>query len=368
LIPVNRPKLEPIDVKAVIATLEDNWISGDSKPVKDLETNLASKLGTSQAICLTNGSAAIDVSIEALDLAQGAECIVPTFTIISTVSNLARSGAIIKLVDADPKTWCMNTEDALNELTENTRLIFPVHTYGLPVDMDPILSASQDKDIFVLEDAAEALGLKYREKYCGTIGDAGIFSFYANKIVTGGEGGAVISNNNEFANRIRYLKNLCFEDERYVHRELGWNLRMPALSASMINSQLERLDHLALKKRDIGLLYRELLKGHPWLSFQEDVTDYAVNNYWVFGILLNPDCPFNAKELQTKLLSMGIETRRFFCPMHLQPALKSVIAQAGKKYPVSENLWYRGLYLPSGLGNTESEFQQVSEVLWGLVN
>lgn len=367
MIPVNRPLIEESDRKSVIRALDETQISGQSDPVKVLEKKFRNTLSTRYAIAVNSGTNAIDLAIEALGVQPGDECIVPSFTIISSVLQIIRRGAKVILVDSDPETWCMNLEQGLNLMTPKTKLIMPVHIYGLPVDMEPIIENAKVNNTLVIEDSAEALGLKYKNKFCGTIGDIGTFSLYANKIVTAGEGGVVITDNEEFAQKINSLRDLAHTDERFVHQELGWNARLGGLAASLASSQMDRLDELILLKKSIGNQYLQSLENHPWLTFQKSKTSYAENVYWVFGIVLNDESPLDAKQLQSKLKIEGIETRRFFCPMHLQPIAEKNQLISKFEMKVSNRLWDRGLYLPSGLGNRSEEIEKVVETLWKLV-
>ena len=368
MIPVNRPLIDSSDLESVTRALSDTFISGETPPVSEMEAALSKATGTSQSIAVSTGTTAIDLVIEALNITPGDHCVVPNFTIISTVSNLLRKGADIEFIDADPETWSMDASAAAAAIRTDTKLVLPVHIYGLPVDMDPIIAAANGTDAFILEDAAEALGVKYKGNPCGSLGHAAIFSFYANKIVTGGEGGAITTSDENLALNLRSLRNLAFTDERFVHENLGWNARISGLSAALINSQLKRLDSLILKKQLIAKKYLEGLSGHPWLTFMPDKTPYSENAFWVFPILLNSDSPFNAKDMQSKLKSLGVDTRRFFCPMSLQPVVSNYLKVTAGHHPVSTGLWDRGVYLPSGLGTTNDEIETVTSVLWKLAN
>jgi perosamine synthetase len=367
MIPVNRPIITTEDIEAVKNALTNTWISGETPPVRELEENLANRIGVAYAVAVASGSTAIDLCIEALEIKPGDQCIVPAFTIISTVSNLMRKGAKLTLVDSDPVTYSMNSQVAAELIEEDTKLIMPVHIFGLPVDMDPVIEASNKHGTFMLEDAAEALGVKYKERNIGSLGNAAIFSFYANKIITGGEGGAVTTNSEKFANSLRSLRNLCFRPEqRYVHTELGWNARYSGLSATLVNSQLSRLDSLIEQKKRIGKMYIDGLSGHPWFSLPPIATSYSTNLFWVFGVVLNDECPFDASEFQMILRNKGVDSRRFFCPIHLQPVAKNFDIQIPEPLVYSEMLWERGLYLPSGLGNTDEEVSKVISLMWEL--
>lgn len=368
MIPVNRPFISEEDIQSVTESLRRTWISGDTPPISNLENTLKDILGVSDVVAVSNGTTAIDLAVEALDIKDGDECVVPTFTIMSSVANLLRHGAKLTVIDSDAETWSMNANIAADAITEQTRLVLPVHIYGLPVDMNPIMNRVAGSSTFVLEDAAEALGVDYNDRHCGSIGDAGTFSFYANKIVTGGEGGAVVTNNSDFAERVRYFRNLCFNPkQRYVHEDLGWNARLSGLPATLISSQLLRLDSLVEAKIAIAEKYLSGLAGHPWLQFQPATTPYSKNTYWVFGVLLNDDSPFNAEQIQQKLRVLEVDTRRFFCPMHLQPLAKNYQISTFGKMTISEKLWDRGFYLPSGLGNTSEEIDQTIDAMWKLV-
>lgn len=369
MIPVSRPLIRLEDVDAVSDALRKTFLSGDTPPVKEMENLLSEKVGTQYSISVSSGTSAIDLAVEALKLKQGDKVIVPAFTIVSTVSQLLRKGLEVHLVDADPITWCMDVKKVTELVTEDFRLVVPVHIYGLAVDMDPIINCADKFGFLILEDAAEALGLDYKGKRAGSLGDLSTFSFYANKIITGGEGGAVCTNDSGVSDRVRSLRNLCFDQKlRYVHNELGWNNRLTGIQAALIHSQLMRLEFLVEAKKKQGRRYLEGLSGHPWLDFQPSETKYSENVYWVFGILLNEQSPFNASQLQEVLKERLVDSRRFFCPINLQPFTKIYPVVQHEPLSVAELLWDRGLYLPCGLGITDLEIDFVIDLLWDLLN
>jgi perosamine synthetase len=367
LIPVNRPFIDNTDVEAVSKALDDTYISGETPLTADLESLMCQIVKTEHAIAVSNGTVALDLLVEALDVKKGDHCIVPNFTIISTISNLLRKGANIELIDADPVTWSINADAAAASIRSYTKLILPVHVYGLPVDLDPILSVTKKFETIVIEDSAEALGVDYKNNPCGSFGHASTFSFYANKIVTGGEGGAITTNDIHLSKKLKKMRNLSHSSERFVHEDLGWNSRIHGLSAALIVSQLKRLETLKSQKRNIAQQYLQGLEGHPWITFMPKEISYSENLYWVFPILLNSESNLDAPKLQGKLMELGIETRRFFCPMNLQPIIKSLNVVVNSKYNVSENLWKNGIYLPSGLGTTKNEIEYCIETLWDLI-
>lgn len=365
MIPVNRPLIDKDDIEAVMSALEAGWVSGEGPIVEKLEQSMASLVGVKHCVAVSSGTTAIDVVMNAMNVGKETEIIAPATTIISTVSEAAKRGAKLEITDVDPETWCMSVPQTIEAMHEGTTMVVPVHLFGLAVDLDPIIEKARKTNVFVLEDAAEALGLDYKGSPCGSYGDASIFSFYANKIVTGGEGGAILTNTTNWASRFSSFRNLCFDpDERFVHHELGLNARMPSMTAALVTSQLARLKVLVEKKRAIGYRYLEGLRGHPWLQLPLKETTSSQNVFWVFAFKLLADCPMNAPTLAAKLRSDGVDTRRFFYPLHLQPALLDLGCVDDRRRPVSEELWERGLYLPSGLGNTWNEIDQTIETLW----
>jgi perosamine synthetase len=317
---------------------------------------------------VANGTAALDIAVEALGIGPGDEVILPTFTIISCVSQIVRAGAKPVLVDCDPITWNMDVDQVAAKITDRTRAIMAVHIYGLPVDMDPLLALAERHGLSVIEDAAEMHGQAYKGRPCGSFGDISTFSFYPNKHVTTGEGGMVVTDDPDLAEQARSLRNLCFQPERrFVHERLGWNYRMTSLQAALGLAQLEKLERTVRRKREIGRQYRELLSGLPGITLPANATSYAESIYWVFGIVLNDDLDMNAEDAMRRLAAQGIGTRPFFCPMHMQPVLQRLGLFREEAYPVATRLYERGFYVPSGLKLTNSEVQEVAEALKGIL-
>jgi perosamine synthetase len=288
----------------------------------------------------------------------------PSFTIISCIGQLVRAGATPVLVDSDPLTWNMDVSLIEEKITARTRAIMVVHTYGLPVDMDPVLDIAQRHDLLVIEDAAEAHGLRYRGRPCGSFGVFSTFSFYPNKHVTTGEGGMILTDDDRLAEDCRSLRNLCFRPEkRFVHDRLGWNFRMSNLQAALGVAQLERLDEFTARKRRLGARYSERLKDLEGLQLPLPATGYAENIYWVYGILVDADRKQTADESIRELGAQGIGCRPFFCPMHQQPVLLKMGLFAGERYPVAEGLYQKGFYIPSGIGMTDQQIDTVVNAL-----
>ena len=368
MIPVNRPSITQEDIDVVMRTLNETMVSGETPVVADFEKQLADYLGVQEVIAVSSGTTALDLIFDVLDIAQGDECLVPASTIISTVSNLVRRGGSLKLVDSDIDSWCWNHQEMVSKVRHSTRFIVPVHLYGLAANLSDLDTLSNAFNFRIVEDAAEALGTRHRGNLCGTIGNAGVFSFYPNKIITGGEGGAIATNDKILAKSLRYYKNLCFKPEmRFVHEHLGWNYRLNGMSAALLQSQLFRIETLISRKREIGARYSQGLKDHPWLTLPADENELGKNNYWVYGVLLNEQTKHNSFTFRMALRELGVDSRSFFCPMHLQPVFQELNLGKHGEFPIAELLWERGLYLPSGNGITNNEIDQVIHKLWELV-
>lgn len=358
-IPVNVPLLEDREKELLMACIDTGWISSEGEFVRTFERGFAEFIGVKHGVSVCNGTAALDLAVAALGLEPGDEVIVPTFTIISCILAIIRNGLKPVLVDAEKETWNMAVGQIQDKITSRTRAIMPVHIYGHPVDMAPLIDIARKHDLSIIEDAAEAHGAEYRDKKCGSLGDLSVFSFYANKIITTGEGGMVMTNADVLAERLRKLRNLAFEPgKRFVHYQAGWNYRMGNLQAAIGMAQMERIDRLLERKRMHGLLYRALLGRIKGITLQTLKT-WANPVFWVNGIVLNDDIPMDAQALAGKLLEKGVQTRPFFWPMHEQPVFHQKGLFKEERHPVSERLARRGVYLPSGMALTEDQIHLV---------
>lgn len=367
-IPVNTPLLNGNEKKYLNECIDTGWVSSDGPFVKKFETEFAKKVGRHFGVAVSNGSAALDVAMLSLNLPKNSEVIMPTFTIISCASAIVRAGLKPVLVDSDPITWNMNTNQIESKITPKTKAIMVVHIYGLPVDMDTILKLAKKYNLKIIEDAAEVIGQTYKNKPCGSFGDISIFSFYPNKHITTGEGGMIVTDNTQLAEKCRSLKNLCFKKEpRFVHDELGFNYRMSNLQAAVGVAQLEKLDEHIKRKREIGNFYNQEFKDLQTLQLPLQKTDYAENIYWVYGLVLKDNVNFDAKIAMQKLAEKGIGTtiivgtRPFFWCMHEQPVFQKMGLFKNENYAVGENLARRGFYIPSGLGLTNEQMEKVAK-------
>jgi perosamine synthetase len=365
MIQVNEPLLNGNENKYLKQAIDTGWISSEGPFVKQLEDGLGKIVGRKHAIAVSNGSVALDTAIEILGITKGDEVIMPTFTIISCVAPIVRAGAKPVLIDVDPITWNMDVKSIEAKITPKTKAIMVVHIYGLPVDMDPVLALAKKYNLKVIEDAAEVIGQTYKGRQCGSLGDVSTFSFYPNKHITTGEGGMILTDNDTLAQKARELRNLCFiPPRRFIHEDLGWNFRMTNLQAAVGVAQMERLDEFVDIKRKVGNLYNELLGDlADKLVLPLQKTNYAENIYWVYGMVLKNNVPFDALEAMSRLAKEGVACRPFFYPMHLQPVLRKKRWFKGEQYPNATVFAERGFYVPSGLALTEKDIHTVSEKL-----
>ena len=362
-IPVNEPLLNGNEKKYLNECIETGWISSEGPFVQKFEKAFASTVGRKYGIAVANGTAALDIAVEALGFRSGDEVILPTFTIISCIHQIIRSGATPVLVDSDPITWNMDVSQIESKITERTKAIMVVHIYGLPVDMDPVLELAKEYNLKIIEDAAELIRQTYRGKPCGSFGDISTFSFYPNKHITTGEGGMVVTDDDQLTEKCRSLRNLCFQPEqRFVHERLGWNYRFTNLQAAVGLAQLEKLNDHVQRKREMGRLYSEILQDLP-LQLPLVETDYAENIYWVYGVVLDDSVPFDVNEAMEKLREHKIGTRPFFWPMHEQPVFRKMGLFKNERYPVAERLARRGFYIPSGLAIKDEQINCVTEIV-----
>ena len=374
MIPVNEPLLGDEELANVIECVKTGWISSSGAFIDQFETAWANACGVSHGIAVSNGSVALDIAVEALGLQPGDEVIMPSFTIISCAAAVVRVGAKPVLVDSEPRTWGMDVAAVEAAVTDRTRAIMPVHMYGHPVDMDPLIALTEKRGLAIIEDAAEVHGAEYLSKRgtpeaiwrrCGGMSDMATFSFFANKLITTGEGGMVITDNAALAQRLRGLRNLCFRPpRRFYHTELGHNFRMTNMQAAVGLPQVARLPAIVDRKRAIAARYTERLSRIPGLELPVE-EPWAKNVYWIYGMVLADDVAMDAEAFAERLAALGVETRPFFLGMHEQPVFhdRGLFLDSGGAFPVTERIARRGLYVPSGLAITDDQIDQVCDAI-----
>lgn len=363
-IPVNEPLLNGNEKKYLCECIDSGWISSEGPFVKEFEQKMSASVHRKQGVAVSNGTAALEVAVQALGIGEGDEVIMPAFTIISCAMAVTKLGAIPVLVDSDMRTWNMNVNEIEAKITPKTKAIMLVHLYGLPAEVDKVLTLAEKYNLKIIEDAAEMHGQTYNGKPCGSFGDISTFSFYPNKHITTGEGGMVLTDDEELADRCRMLRNLCFrKDVRYIHDEISDNYRFTNLQAAVGMAQLERLDEFVLRKRAMGKYYTEQLEDIAELILPTSKTDYADNIYWVYGLVLKPDIQADNRAVQKLLAEEGIGSRTFFWCMHEQPVFQKQGLFKNETYPNAEYLARKGFYIPSGLALTEKQMDVVVSAL-----
>lgn len=363
-IPVFSPWLDDSDIASVTRALELGWISGTSPIVQEFEESIAEISQRKFVAAVANGSVALDLAFDALGLKPGDEVIVPNLTIISCLAAIVRAGATPVIVDVDPITWNMGLEDVVHAYSEKTKAVLVVHIYGLPSPIDLISNFCREKNLILIEDAAEAHGQSVNGRACGSFGDISTFSFYANKHVTTGEGGAICTNSEKYFDRVTNMRNLAFgKKSRFEHEEFGWNYRISGLSAALGLSQVKKLDYIINAKQKQADTYDFYLSQIENIVLPAKVGNGSRNQYWVYGILVENS---HARTSVVNALSnSGIESRPFFQPMSQQPVLKKITSVLAKNLSVSEALGSRGFYLPTGSHVTASMQERIAKIIHG---
>jgi perosamine synthetase len=361
-IPVAAPALVGNEKEYVLDCLESTWISSSGKYIEQFESAFAEFCGVKHALACCNGTVALHLALLALDVGPGDEVIIPTLTYVASANAVAYCGARPVLVDSESQTWNINPELILKQITPQTKGIMAVHLYGHPSDMDPILALASEHGLFVLEDAAEAHGAQYKKRRAGSIGDIATFSFYGNKIITTGEGGMVVTNDDELARKVKQLKGQGQDPERrYWFPVMGYNYRMTNVQAAIGLAQMEKIDWHTARRRENAKWYEKYLGDNPKFTTSPEMA-WARNAYWINCVLLSSDCPVSRDEVMARLAQTGIETRPFFYPMHTLP----MYHEGGVKFPVAEALAAQGINLPSSAALTEDEVAYICENLINL--
>ena len=362
-IPVNQPRITRDNANYVFKAVKSGWVSSDGPDVKKFELNVAKLIGRKFAISVANGSAALDIAIQSLNLPKGSEIIIPNLTIISTVLPLIRNGLVPILADCDLNDWNMSFEQIKKKTTNKTRCIIATHIYGYPCEIEKISKYAKQKKIFLIEDAAEMFGHhNIKNKYFGSFGDLSTLSFYANKHITTGEGGMILTDDKKLYEKCKSFRNLCFGNgyNRFTHTNIGWNYRMSNIQAALGVSQLKEIKKITKLKKRIGESYYKYLKNIKEIYIQPPKLDTRINAYWVVGVLNYSK--LNTKELTEKLLQKGIQTRPFFTPMSKQPILRRFLKK-DNNLKNSEAIFKKGFYLPSSISLNRSTIKHICSTL-----
>jgi len=361
MIPVFEPDFGEDEIAGVVAALRRGEISGSfGTAITEFEEGFAAFCDCRYGVAVTSGTTALHLAIAALELAPGDEVLVSSSTNIATALAVIYANAVPVPVDSERETWNLDLDLIEGLITPRTRAIIPVHLFGHPVDMDRLNQIARKHNLVVIEDAAEAHGAKCRGRVVGGFGDMGCFSFYANKVITTGEGGMVVTNDPKMAERLRSLRNLAFTTPRYRHEHAGFNFRMTGYQAAFGVVQLKKIDAIIEKKRKLAQRYSRALGDVPGLQLPAQ-KDWAFNVYWMYALTVGPDYPMSRDQLALHLKARGIDTRTFFCPMNQQPCLQQRPGYREVACPVADELWETGLYLPSSPNLSDDDVKTVCD-------
>jgi perosamine synthetase len=360
VIPVYEPFIGDEEAEAVAAAVRAGEISGSfGENLPAFEREFAEFVGTRHGVATSSGTTALHLAVQALGIGPGDEVLVSASTNIATALAAYHNGAVPVPVDSERTTWNLDLDLVEELVTPRTRAIIPVHLFGHPVDMEALAEIAERHGLAVIEDCAESHGATVRGRQTGAFGNLACFSFYANKIITTGEGGMVLSDDDDLAERVRLLRNLAFGRPRFYHEQPGHNFRMTGYQAAMGRVQLQKIDRIVAEKRRVAGTYTRLLAEVPGITTPVE-QPWARHVYWMYGIVIEDEFGSTRDELAAALGERGVETRTFFCPMNLQPFLRDQAGFRDVPCPVAENLWRRGLYLPSSPSLTDEEIAGIA--------
>jgi len=364
----NIPVLDGNEKKYVVDCLDTNWISSMGSYIGAFEQAFARYCGCAHGAACSNGTAAIHLALEALGIGFGDEVIVPDYTLVADSNMVILAGAKPVFIDVDKDTWCIDPDAVEKAITPKTKAIIAVHMYGHPCDMDRLMDIAKRHSLLLVEDAAQAHGTEYKGRKAGSFGHAACFSFYATKTLTTGEGGLVLTNDPDVAERLRIMRSHGFEGEgrTYVHRVMGFNYRLTNLQAAIGLAQTERIDDKVAKKRDIAARYRERFDGCSDITMQAEMP-WAVSSYWNFMIVLEEGFAATRDQVIARLAEKKIQCRLPFNSLHRQPVYTKGndprYPDTSGEFPVTDKLSLKGISLPSGLSLTDREIDTVAEAV-----
>jgi len=362
--PVMEPTLKGNELEYVNDCIKTNWISSQGNYVQRFENAFAQYHSINHALSTTNGTSALHLALMAFDIGPGDEVIVPDLTFAASANAVIHCGAKPVLIDVHPNYWNIDPNLIEQSITSRTRAIMPVHLYGHPCDMAPILKIAKKHNMFVIEDCAEALGAQYNGQLVGTFGDAGCFSFFSNKIITTGEGGMVITRHSVLSDKMEILKNHGMKkDKRYWHEFVGFNYRMTNIQAAIGLAQIEQLDLFLERRNLIETLYNKFLKDTDGIELPPKM-DWGKKVNWLYSILIDEEKTGVSRDLLIqKLKNQGIETRPFFYPLHIQPPF-----EVKRDFPVSTKLSQQGISLPSSINLSGKLLKKICDAIKDIFN
>lgn len=363
-IPISEPNIGQKEISYVQKAVKSGWVSSLGYYVEKFENDFAKYCGRKYGVSVSSGTTALHLALVALGIGRGGEVIIPNFTFIAVANAVTYTGAKVVLVDIEADTWNLDPKKIEAKINKKTKAIIPVHTYGHPADMAPVLKIAKKYNLFVIEDAAEAHGAEYKGKKVGGFGDISCFSFYGNKTITTGEGGMCLTNDQKLYKKMLLLRDHGMtKEKKYWHEVVGYNYRLTNLQAALGCAQLERIDGFLDVKRRNAKFYIKLLKNIPWITLPTE-KKYAKNTYWMFSILANKKMGYGRKPVIKKLKKANIDSRIFFYPISDLPPYRNKIRD--KDLGVSKRVAYQGLSLPSSTELEAKEIRYICETLKNL--
>lgn len=355
------------EINAVVKAMEKGEISGSfGKSIPEFESEFAKYCGCKYGVAVTSGTTALQLAVAAAGLGPGDEVLLSASTNIATALAIVHNGATPVPVDSENETWNMDLDKIESLITKKTKAIIPVHLFGHPVEMQKLMKIARKHKLIVIEDCAESHGATSHGQMTGSFGDMACFSFYANKIITTGEGGMITTNSKDYYNKLCLLRNLAFTRPRFRHEEVGYNFRMTGMQAAIGLVQLKKIEEIIKAKRGLAKRYDENLANLSGLKLPVE-KKWAKNVYWMYAIEVLPEFGMNRDQLVTALAECGIETRTFFCSMSDQPCLRRLKNFKKTNCAVAERIWKTGLYLPSTHTLRVSEVKFITDKIRSLV-
>lgn len=360
MINVGSPCLNGNEKKYVMDCMASSWISSNGKYIEQFEKMFAEFVGAKHAIAVSNGTVALHLALLGLGIKLGDEIIMPTLSYIATANAATYCGAKTVFVDSEKETGNIDCDVIEDKITNKTKAILPVHLYGHSFDIDKVKKIAKKHNLFLIEDAAEAIGATYKGKHVGALCDVGIFSFFGNKIITTGEGGMVVTNDDELAKKMRLLKGQGMNpNKRYWHIVVGYNYRMTNIEAAIGVGQMEKIDWHLNRRQEIAKKYDELLSKHQDKLILPIQKSYAKHCYWMYTVILKDNSKVSRDEVMVKMAKKDIETRPVFYPMHSMPMYK----RSDESFPVAENISKHGINLPSHANISFSDQEKIVKTL-----
>lgn len=361
-IPVARPDIGPLEKKLINEVIDTGWVSSVGPMIRRFESDFARFIGTKYAVAVSSGTSALDLALNVLGIGPGDEVIVPTFTFAASVNSIIHLGATPVLVDSSPDDWNLDIGQVAGAITSRTKAIIVVHIYGIPANMKKLSLLAKRHGLYIIEDVAEAHGAKYNDRAVGAYGIVGCFSFFANKIITTGEGGMCTTNNKRLQDKMRTIMSHGSKPHGsiyYYHQHIGHNYRMTSMQAALGVAQLSRIGDFLKKRHKHEQLYRRLLSGIPEITFSPR-PKYTETVDWMHSILVSHPRISRDKIITRLATEYGVGARPFFYPMHKMPPYRSYVKGT---YPVADMLSRHGINLPSSSLLTEKEIRYVANAI-----